>query len=293
MTNFLDLPKLPPIIYGKEEYPLFTRISIETTKTCTRDCWFCPSSERGPKVQTMTDALYNKILDELNTLQFDGVVQWFYLNEPLLDKGHVQRIEQLRKACPRCCIHMTTNWDLMWKKDESAQISKIADLFDAGVNSLNLNDYDHRGYMKVAKKASIQIDEVEFGDHNWKKLAPSKRFLSCGPLPEKLHSWSGYVTEEDIAEDGLQSQGAKGCCPRPMRHIVVQYNGVVPLCCAVNPLVSEEFGDINKQSLVDVWNCKRLYYYRSLLQEGRREGDCQNCDARVAYAHVVRKVKLK
>lgn len=285
-NNFLNLPKMRPIPYGKE-YPLFTRISIETTKTCTRSCWFCPSEQRGKKAETMSDELYTKIVDELAALKFSGVVQWFYLNEPLLDKKHLARIRQLREACPKVTIHLTTNWDTYHKRPELEQVERMKGLFEAGVNSLNLNDYDHRGYDKVVALASKALD-VKVVDHCWQKIGPRKRLLSCGPLPEKIHTWSGYVSE---VKD-LKSQNGKGKCPRPMRHIVVQYDGRVPLCCAVNSEKTDHIGDVRTKTLVETWNDLPIFKYREKLQRGERSGACEGCTATVAYPHVFRKVKL-
>jgi MoaA/NifB/PqqE/SkfB family radical SAM enzyme len=284
MVNFLHLPKLRPIRFG-QRYPLFTRISIETTKTCTRACWFCPSEQRGKKTDTMSDAVYTKIVDELAALNFSGVVQWFYLNEPLLDRNHLQRIAQLRRACPKVTIHLTSNWDTMYKRTDAQQIAHIRALFDAGVNSLNLNDYDARGYARLLPQAA-SISGAVINDHNWKKLGPRKRVLSCGPLPEKLHTWSGYVADTK----DIPSQGGKGKCPRPMRHIVVAYDGSVPICCAVNSTTSTPVGSLHTHSLLDVWNNATMFQLRERLQRGERSGACEGCTATVAYSHVFRRV---
>tara|TARA_R110000824_G_scaffold58288_1_gene157705 strand:- start:212 stop:1090 length:879 start_codon:yes stop_codon:yes gene_type:complete len=288
--SFFNLMTDPPVKYG-EAYPLFTRISIETTKTCTRSCWFCPSEQRGSVVQTMTDELYDKILNELHDLNFQGVVQWFFLNEPLLDRNWYARIEALRKACPRVSIHLTTNWDTMYKKDNKVQLETIESLFKAGVNSLNLNDYDARGYEHIVVQAAEEL-HVERVDHCWKKLSPHKHVISNGPLPEQLHNWSGYVNDIKITTHNAKKQKGKRFCARPHRHIVVQYDGQVPLCCAVNPSNTSFFGNINTASLVDVWNSYELFKYRHMLQDGLRKDICEGCTSKMAFPHVVRRVQL-
>lgn len=288
MTAFLRLPRMRPIQYGgRQPYPLFTRISIETSKTCTRSCWFCPSEQRGKKPVTMSDDMYASILDELRALEFDGVVQWFYLNEPLMDRDYLRRIEMLRVACPRVTIHLTTNWDTMHRKPPEEQIYAMGQLFRVGVNSLNLNDYDARGYARVVAKAA-NAHGADLVDHCWKRLSPRKRVISCGPLPEKLHNWSGYVSDTK----NLASQTGRGKCPRPMRHVVVQYDGGVPLCCAVNSAHAEMMGSVTTQSLVEIWNSRKMFEYRERLQRGERSGSCAGCNATVAYPHVFRRVKL-
>jgi MoaA/NifB/PqqE/SkfB family radical SAM enzyme len=288
--SFFHLLKDPPVKYG-EAYPLFTRISIETTKTCTRSCWFCPSEQRGSIVQTMSDTLYNKILTELHDLNFQGVVQWFFLNEPLIDRNWYARIKALRQACPRVSIHLTTNWDTMHKATYDEQLSTVKRLFDAGVNSLNLNDYDARGYEQIVEHVvkELRIQKVE---HCWKKLSPKKRVISNGPLPEQLHNWSGYVDDTKITNHNAKKQTGKRFCARPHRHIVVQYDGQVPLCCAVNPSNTSFFGNINMSSLIDVWNTYEMFKYRRMLQDGVRKNICDGCTSKMAFPNVVRKVEL-
>lgn len=280
MTSFMSLPTLDPIPFG-EPYQMFTRISIETCGMCTRDCWFCPAHEREQKLNPMTTELYDKICRELSELSFDGVVQWFFVNEPLLDRKWRERITQLRAEVPLCTIHVTTNWDTMYKKSQAYQLEMIERLFDAGVNSLNLNDYDNRGYKELVKLTGRPIEE-----HCWKRIGPRKKVLSTSLGPEAegtVHSWSGH---------NKSNMGGGGRCARPMRHIVVMWNGQVPLCCAVNPRTCETLGDINLQSLTEVWDSRRMFEYRHNLQQGVRANDCTNCDEKMAFPHIVRKVRL-
>lgn len=298
MPAFTDLPKLPPIKFGgRQQYPLFTRISIETSKKCTRSCWFCPSGNREGAQQVMSQNLYDKIVQELSELKFAGVVQWFLLNEPLMDKAYLERIRQLRQACPKVTIHVTTNWDTMHRRPEPEQVVTIHRLFEAGVNSLNLNDYDKRGYAKIVKMAADALPDPPHitlsKHHNWTRLGPRKRVLSATFGSDQLHTWAGAIGDtSDIASEGAQAQTGKGRCARPHRHIVVAYDGTVPICCAVDTTQAEVVGDVNENTLVEIWNSKRFFQYRHSLQQGIRDKDCSGCNATVAYSHVVRRVKM-
>lgn len=294
MPSFMTLPKEPPVVYP-DAYPLFTRVSIETTKTCTRSCWFCPSEQRGPIVQTMTDELYKKICDELKFWGFNGVVQWFYINEPLIDPQWESRLQYLRQCCPKCSIHLTTNWDRYWKRSIGEQVEVIGRLFEAGVNSLNLNDYDDRGYAELIPDVRARVGAT-IDDHTWKRLRPSQRIFSVGPLPDELHTWSGYNDIKELEQMGRAQGGHKatGYCARPHRHLVVQYDGRVPLCCAVNPVGAEIFGDVSREDehLYDIWNSYEMFEYRKRLQSGERSGQCEGCNSTMAFPHIVRKVEL-
>jgi GTP 3',8-cyclase len=284
MPQFMDLPKLPPVPFD-DEYPLFTRMSLETSGICNRDCWHCPAVQRGHKLHTMDNALYTKIVDELRVLNFTGVVQWFFVNEPLLDRQWEQRISYLRQQVPLCTIHVTSNWDVKAVKSRDEQIDTILRLFSAGVNSLNINDYDKRGDATwIPTAVAAVMPSVVTGDHNWKRIGPRKKHLSVSTgHPVELHTWSGY---------NKGSMNGHNRCARPMRHLVIGWDGSIYLCCAVNPTTATVFGNARDNTLRQLWNSRAMFEYRYNLQQGIRQGNCTGCVAKVAYSHVVRKVSL-
>jgi radical SAM protein with 4Fe4S-binding SPASM domain len=276
--------EMEPIPFGSE-YPLFNRISIETCGTCTRACWHCPAEQRGKKPKNMSDDLFAKLVNELGRLNFSGVVQLFYVNEPLLDKKWPERYRQLREACPRCTLNVTTNWDTEHKKPVAEQLVTIKKLFDCGVNSLNLNDYDERGYAKLLPEVAKLGEGIVVGDHNWERVGPRKKILSVSLRSTKLHSWGGSTK-------ATMERAPSGKCTRPSKQIVVTWDGRVTACCAVNPEDTPILGDATKQSLVKIWNSKKFFIYRNDLQDGVRKGACKNCVVRPVYPHLARRVSL-
>lgn len=110
---FLDLPKQPPVpVHGRERYPLFNRISIETLSFCNRSCSFCPlhwsQDERGRK--RMSDELFAKIVEELRSVEFAGVAQMFLLSEPTIDTSMLEKLRAL--GCRRAVWRPPSRWCL-------------------------------------------------------------------------------------------------------------------------------------------------------------------------------------
>ena len=252
---------------------------------CTRDCWHCPAVQRGHKLNTMDQPLYDKIVKELHDLKWNGVVQWFFVNEPLLDKQWEARITQLRREVPRCTIHVTSNWDTQYKREREVQLDTVLRLFAAGVNSLNINDYDVRGTgLWLPKMVRDALPAVTMGAHNWQPLGPRHHHFSVMEgHPVKLHSWSGY---------NKSTMNGKGKCARPHRHLTIGWDGSVYLCCAVNPTTATVFGNLHTQSMVEVWNGRKFFEYRWHLQQGIRQGDCNGCVVPVAYPRELRHVSI-
>jgi hypothetical protein len=81
-------------------------------------------------------------------------------------------------------------------------------------------------------------------------------------------------------------------CMRTQRHIVALFDGRVPICCAIDPNDSSLMaGDLNKQSLMDIWNSEMFFKYRYFTQQAKRVlPGCDTCTHKMAFPHVVRKI---
>lgn len=275
----------PPIPLG-EPYPLFHRVGLETTKTCTRDCSFCPSRpDRGVVPEAMSDAIFDKIVSELEQLGYDGSVDMHGINEPLLDKKLEARLIDLRARCPRCFIQLSTNWDVMSRRPVDQQVERLKLLLDAGVNRLNVNDYSNRGDAERLSPSAGYLEAV-VEPNSWRKGKPTDRLLTFGPFAApftKIHNWGGYF-----------EGGGKGSsyCPKPSRQIQIWWNGDIPLCCNQAPSRAAIMGNVKDNTLVEIWNNRNFFEYRFDLQDGRRVRSCTGCTSPTAYPSMVRLVKL-
>lgn len=91
--------------------PLPWSIEVETINRCNNDCSFCPvnrNQEQRPFLR-MSDSLLNKILDELHSIDYAGIVQLFSNNEPLMDKEIYSRYKVAREKVPNAYMLMMSN----------------------------------------------------------------------------------------------------------------------------------------------------------------------------------------
>ena len=68
-------------------------------------------------------------------------------------------------------------------------------------------------------------------------------------------------------------------CYNPSGQIVIDYSGKVPICCDdfYNKIT---LGDVNKSTLVELWNSSKAKEMRKALRQGKRHRfvTCANCD---------------
>ena len=74
--------------YQNKEFPLPTEIEISESGICNRKCSFCPRSTPNFKEvkEFISEDLIMKVIEELVTLDYSGVIRFSGFVEPLLDK---------------------------------------------------------------------------------------------------------------------------------------------------------------------------------------------------------------
>ena len=109
---------LEQYIYNRtvdSQVDLFNKIEIETINQCNNTCSFCPVNALKDKRvhQQMTMELFEKIILQLASLNYQGTINLFSNNEPLLDSLLLERLKFTRKNLRNVCIYIYSNGLLM------------------------------------------------------------------------------------------------------------------------------------------------------------------------------------
>lgn len=309
MPGFFDVMKEPPVPYpGDEQYPLFNRISIETISFCNRACNFCPVAWNDRGKTHMTDALFDKVSDELGLLQFDGVAQLFLLSEPMIDLTLQAKARRLVACCPDISLYISSNGDVLDKiaqaRGMGAALERLLSYYEAGINVININSYDAGEEQLQRYRALESAAQEQLGcrhtDHKYRHHSRRGRYLCVTDMRfnerEEIKATDVFYIRNKQDRAKLAESGEtvpQKHCMRTQRHIVVLFDGRIPICCAIDP--NDEsliVGDANKQSLADVWNSEVFFKYRYFTQSARRVlPGCNTCTHTMAFPHVVRKVE--
>ena len=303
MSSWFDIIYEPPIKFG-EPYPLFNRVSLETSSRCNRRCPFCPISlgVRDFPQTLMTNDTFYKIVTELQALQLEHnnlkCIELFRLNEPLLDQKYTYRIKMIRDCIPRVTIYCATNGDILLSNFHMDKaVVKMMELQAAGLNVISIDiydDMDSEAILKFFKDMIVILCKSDrfatttnrYQQHSLKRLHIALTDMR-GDTKRVTESWTNCGMRKITAP--------KRFCPRPMRHFPILYDGSVPVCCVVNPGDESiaRMGNVNDNTIVEIWNSPKFHMYRMHLQDKDRGSlpGCDTCDARVAYAHVFRRVE--
>src|SRR5215813_13978799 len=137
--------------------PLFTRIQIQTVSWCNRSCAFCPSGKFPVDKVFMPVEVYHRVINQLQAVSYAGRVSPYLMNESLLDKRLPDLIAYTRAHCPESWIAINTNGDALSEK-------LLDRLFDAGLNSLDVNAYDstaqHHRQLLLAERFAAKRGDI-------------------------------------------------------------------------------------------------------------------------------------
>ena len=242
---------------------LFEVVNIETHNLCNRSCTFCKfGQQEKTKASYISLSIIDKISTELIGLNFNGRVHFTGINEPLIDKRIFNIISKFKDL--KAKRSLTTNGDYL---DENC----LEKLKDSGLTHLNVSIYSDDHYDKIKQSC--------FG---W-----NYGIVDMRPNHERLYNvLSNRAGSLDLSEiignELVQIKNKlskdKGCS-RPYQYITIIHTGEVILC-PEDMYASCIMGDLNNNSLLEIWNNEKFLHYRNTLKkEGRKSlNPCQNCN---------------
>ena len=264
----------------------FNMITLEINADCNRNCVFCPNGNpeykkrRGKSRLDMK--LIEKILKELQEMNFKGKIDLALFNEPLLDKRIYKIGNLIYEYLPKNMVCMFSNGDLI----KSAK--DIEKLLDAHINKINLNGYTHERYLFL-KKIVDEVHETtkhqlatRSNHHVGIKLKNKECHIS---IVDKSIPWQ-QLTKEHKIENRCNLLDIKDkvvepldkYCARPFRSLCINSLGKAVLCC--NDFFGDVIvGDVSKNTIQEIWEGKALHNYRKkLIMKDRNIELCDVCD---------------
>jgi len=250
-------------------------IHLETRSMCNSRCAFCAASilnPERPKDALMPDALIDKILKELAEIGFANRLSLYCNNEPFLDKRIVEIVGRARQQVPRAYLELKSNGTVL-------TVEKVLKVFNAGLDMLYVNDYvaDGRPSPRIAKLrqelgAMGRFRELDVRGSD----AHSRLVIATRSLGEVLYTRAGTAPnrQESLPEP------LRAPCFRPFEMFTVSPAGVVAVC-SDDVYFRTPMGNVNEQTVMEIWNSPRWQEMRRRLLAGERDRypqTCRSCD---------------
>lgn len=257
---------------GCKEKPQPLNFLIETINRCNSTCEFCcanKNAETRPFCRMEQD-LFEKIIDQIAEWDYSGYISLFANNEPFMDTRVVDLHRYIREKLPKAKIKVFTN-GLLLTVEKFREIAPYVDLLI--INNYCENRKLHKNvrelydYLKANPKLHENID-VQINVRYIKEVLTNR----AGTAPNKKAS----------------VKSIKEPCLFPYTDMVIYPNGIVGICCCDVKEVTN-LGDLNKETVQQVWNGEKAEKFRKQLMNGRNGHKfCAHCD----FVDTGRRVKL-
>jgi len=218
----------------------FSQVEIETQTICNRKCKICPNSIYSKGNHRMDLGLYRLVLEQLAEINYDGRIVLNLHNEPLLDFRLPSLIEEAKLKVPKSTVIIYTNGSLLKNKLEA--------IVEAGIDGIVVSQYE-KGLQKEIEEFIKELPKE-------KKQIIRYRVLKD---KQKLSTWGGLVK--------VKNPQVKKYCFQASTDLIIDWKGNVLLCC--NDYFSEySFGNLKKESILDIWNKEEYKEIKKELRKG-------------------------
>lgn len=248
----------------------FYAVEIEINSRCNRTCSYCPNSV-GERVEDgeMDPKTYESIMKQLQSIQFKGRISYEFYNEPMLCSHFFEFVEMTKKYLPLVTIELYTNGTLL-------TYEKFKRLFELGVDKFIVTK--HEG-----------INHYCF-DNTFERLKESekKKVIYQTYQELKMSNRGGLVKAgPDISTHLLP-------CYIPDQVVTVTVNGNV-LPCFEDFYQKNVMGNVNENSLIEIWNSEKYQKFRYELRKALRHkhDPCKTCNRMEVLPDNVMAIKEK
>ena len=274
-TRFLlSLAKTPLLFYPHYTYhlPLPTVLMIENSNHCNAACVMCPRDALSRRRGFMDFGLFEKIMKDVSSVRRKPVTHLHGFGEPLLDTLLAERI-QLAKTCGITHTYIVTSASLLFPETSRKIIG-------AGLDKMKISFYgtDEESYNTTMKRLNFNVTFQNIAEFlrirkDMKRRNP-RLILQYLPT-ETNHAkteefkalWSSVIDTrvgDCVNVSSVHNYGGGRAYNHPGEKIVsvcyfpwtsmsVLWDGRVVTCCMDSNGV-QVLGDLNSQSIQDVWN---------------------------------------
>ena len=272
------------------------QLQLETCNICNADCVFCSYSQMTRPKGTMDLGLYRRLIDEVVTLPLIERVTLTGLGETLLDRYLIERIRYAKRRLPKSvAVDLYTNGSYLRRPMTDALIAAGLDVLYVSLNAvtrekrreiMRVDDYDEvvryidyavaagMGKMQVIVKAIASKDLMENGEHERFQEQWGGDWQQGGGAYLHLEgNWAGAMGQ------AMRTKPVTAC-NRALTQIMVLWDGRVSLCC-FDGFGEVILGDLNRQTIREVFNGEQAAGIRRAHVEGRRQELplCRTCTA--------------
>jgi radical SAM protein with 4Fe4S-binding SPASM domain len=305
--------------YRTQEPPF--SVTFELTEGCNLRCPFCAvaaiQEHQGKGYKFMELSTMVSAMQQIRDLGWNCRTGFAMRGEPTMHPDYVSMIRTVREHRQRTHMTMLSNGGGIMRKPGA--LANIKAMFDAGLNTLGLDDYKgiglvpkilssimEDGNMKLTSGRAYDSSLGGFtfyeypedlrGNPHQRRPRGTRMLVRIRDIAEQAADKKIGDIAEQAADKKIGNHGklfnyaglgfepndsmAGKRCHQPFRQLAIRQDGSVAICC--NDWRGEyKCGNILKEGIEAIWQGDAMGAAREMLIRGRREmAPCKGCDHR-------------
>ncbi len=274
---------------------------LEATNKCNANCLMCPREKMTRPTGVMDMGLFKNVVNQLVDLNIEEI-RLHNFGEPLLDENIAKKINYIKSRDQNIKLNFYTNaYSLSEELAREFVNSKLDRIF------ISIDEIDPDAYFKIRK---LDLETVEknvmrlMDIRNEMKVDKPEIYVCLTRVDQPDSSVNAFIdkwqTRADMVtvggahdwasqKDGVSINGInrlkKWPCVYLWNDLYVLWDGRATICC-------EDFdglnivGDLNNETVLDVWNSGKFKAIRKLMKENKRNGIkvCSGCSLRPLWS---------
>ena len=268
-----------------------TSLMVQTTSRCNAACVFCPYPVVSREINhgEMSFSLFAKLMKECRRYPSVKSINLFLMNEPLMDRQIVDRINYAKNQNPEAAICLWTNGCNLDLGTSRGLIQSGLDAIGVSIHAQWAETYRQltgRGdFARVLRRVTRFVElrnELRPGFRIDIRLVGVRQFLSPDEVDEAVAYWEQYGIRDVESllghvnragnlpgTYGVVHRQINGCADRmPYQMAAILHSGEVVMCC-MDWRKEGLMGNIKQQSLASIWRSDQR---RQLM--GQLQGEC-------------------
>jgi len=271
------------------DYP--AHVHLETLARCNASCNFCPYPNLNRQHAKMSDALIDKVLNELTEIPQDMSFQIspFKVSEPFLDTRLFQTLEKINHLLPQARICLTSNATPI-TEDKLEALQEIKD-----IRYLWISFNDHRekeyervmglNYQRTIQRLEMMHDVFADGDVYFPIVL--SRVGDGSQADQEFVEWVGiqYPLFKSCVIPRMEWMGqVEGLTVNPVPNVgcirwfelSITATGEVAHCCA-DGQAEFPIGNVNDQHVLEIYNSPEYRKLREATVSRLSVHPCNKC----------------
>lgn len=279
-------------------------LHLEFTNLCNATCVFCPYPIQERAHEFMTDEVFHKAVDEFVAIGGGSVSLTPTVGDPLIHPKCFEWIRYLRSIPQIDRISITTN---------AIRLKQLGvkEFLDAGLSVIHISlaGFDEDMYRRIYRSKSyrnVRDAIYELYEENARRSEPVPVFLCLRPdcseeelmLQEDFQRVLRYQPNLEVCTSFSRSGGMvqelpegmklepvatarkSVACENTYRGVLVQSGGDVQVCACEAAINAPALviGNIEQQTLLEIWGGERLRALRESFSDGTLNPNCAQCD---------------